>query len=225
MADVAPRILVVEDDAAVRDGVVGALVDEGYRVRAEPDGLKIAKVARDFDLDLAVLDVRLGVGPSGLSMARVIRDASDAPIIFLSAADEVEDRLAGLRAGADDYLAKPFSMDELMLRVRALLRRSGRLDADAIRVGDLVVDDAGRTATRADTNLELTKVEFDVLLVMARHPGRVLSKTRLLSDVWGFDGYDVNLVEVAMSGLRRKLERKGPRLIHTVRGVGYVLRS
>lgn len=221
----APRILVVEDDTAVREAVAAGLRDEGYEVDAREHGLEIEQVVRGFRPDLAVLDVRLPVGPGGLSMARILRSAErELPIIFLTAADAVEERLAGFEAGGDDYLAKPFAMAELKLRVRALLRRSGKLASTTWSVDDLVVDEAARTVARDGTPVELTRTEFDLLTALGRHPGRVVTKTQLLSTVWGFDAYDPNLVEVHMSSLRRKLEAHGPRLIHTVRGVGYVLR-
>jgi two-component system, OmpR family, response regulator len=221
---VRPRILVVEDDAPVRDALVGALTADGYLVQAWPDGLLPDSVVREFNPDLALLDVRLGSGPSGLAVARRLRAARDLPIIFLTAADAVEDRLAGFDAGAEDYVTKPFAMAELLARVRALLRRTGALDSGVWRIGDLIVDEAARRVRRADAELVLTKVEFDLLVALGRNAGRVLSKGQLLADVWGFADYDPNVVEVAMSGLRRKLESRGPRLVQTVRGVGYVMR-
>ncbi|MFN2555957.1 MAG: response regulator transcription factor [Nitriliruptorales bacterium] len=218
----APRVLVVEDDAAVRDTVTLALEQQGFEVRAVSDGLAVEQAVRDFRPDLAVLDVRLPVGPSGLGVARNLRTLTDAPIIFLTAADAVEDRLAGFRAGGDDYLAKPFAVEELLARIRALLRRSGRMAA-RWQVGDVVVDEDARTVTRAGQRIDLTRTEFDLLVALGSKPGRVLSKSQLLTGVWGFEEYDPNLVEVYVSTLRRKLEQHGTRLINTVRGVGYVL--
>jgi two-component system OmpR family response regulator len=220
----APRIIVVEDDDAVRRAVEAALRGEGYEVRAEADGLQLEAVARSFLPDLALLDVRLARGPSGLGMARLLRSIADLPILFLTAADAVADRLAGFDAGADDYIVKPFSMPELLARVRAQLRRSGRLASSSWQVADVLVDEEGRTVHRRDTLLELTRTEFALLVALGRHPGRVLSKTQLMTEVWGFDAYDPNLVEVHVSSLRRKLEAAGPRIIQTVRGVGYTLR-
>ena len=220
-----PRVLVVEDDAVIRSALEVALRGEGYELRAEPDGVRLEQVAREFRPDLAVLDVRLPVGPDGYTMARLLRRASGLPILFLTAADSVDDRLAGFQAGADDYLVKPFSMAELLARVQALLRRSGRLASASWHVGDLVVDDAARMVVRAGMPLELTRTEYDLLAVLVQQVGKVLSKTQLLTQVWGFDAYDTNLVEVHMSALRRKLEAAGPRLVHTVRGAGYVLRA
>jgi DNA-binding response OmpR family regulator len=220
-----PRVMVVEDDAVIRSALEVALRSEGYELRAEPDGVRLEQTTREFRPDLAILDVRLPVGPDGYAMARLLRRANGLPILFLTAADSVDDRLVGFQAGADDYLVKPFSMAELLARVQALLRRSGRLASASWHVGDLVVDDAARMVVRAGVPLELTRTEYDLLASLVQQVGMVLSKTQLLTLVWGFDAYDTNLVEVHMSALRRKLEVAGPRLIHTVRGAGYVLRA
>jgi two-component system, OmpR family, response regulator len=221
-----PRILVVEDDATVRDTVRIALESEGYEVRTELDGMGIDAIASSFRPDLAVLDVRLGEGPSGYSVASLLRSAESAlPIMFLTAADDIEDRLAGFRAGADDYLTKPFAVAELLARVQALLRRSGRLATGAWHVGDLVVDEDGRTVSRDGRTIDLTRTEFELLLALGASMGRVVTKAQLLRTIWGFDAYDTNVVEVHVSSLRRKLEAgNGERLVQTVRGVGYVLR-
>ena len=220
-----PRVLVVEDEAAIRTMLEVALRGEGYEVRAEPDGCTLGEVFETFRPDLAVLDVRLPVGPDGYSMAKRLRQSSDLPLLFLTAADAVEDRLAGFDAGADDYLIKPFSMAEFLARTQALLRRAGRLSSSSWQIGELVIDDGARSVSRAGVRLELTRTEYDLLSMLAQHVGRVLSKTQLLTSVWGFGDYDTNLVEVHMSALRRKLEVHGPRVIHTVRGAGYVLRA
>lgn len=220
-----PRVLLVEDDAPIRYALDVALRGEGYKVLAVPDGTDLLAAVDDFRPDLAVLDVWLHVGPGGFDLARSLRRRSTMPILFLTAADAVEDRLAGFEAGGDDYLIKPFSMAELMARVRSLLKRAGRLESATWQVGDLVVDDGARSVMRSGTVVELTRKEYDLLAALIQNVGRVLSKTQLLTQVWGFDAYDTNLVEVHMSALRRKLELAGPRIVHTVRGSGYVLRG
>jgi DNA-binding response OmpR family regulator len=217
-------VLLVEDDASIRVAVEVALRGAGYEVCPLADGASIIASSDAFRPDLAVLDVRLPVGPDGYALARSLRSGSNLPILFLTAADAEQDRLAGFQAGGDDYLVKPFSMAELMARVQALLRRSGRLSSQCWHVADLLVDDAGRTVLRGGMALDLTRTEYDLLVMLARNVGRVLTKTQLLAEVWGFDAYDANLVEVHVSALRRKLEASGPRLIQTVRGAGYVLR-
>ena len=218
------RVLVVEDDGPVRMSLEVALREEGYEALACADASDIHAVIEEFRPDLAILDVRLPIGPDGISVARIIRGASDLPVIMLTAADTVADRLTGFDAGADDYLVKPFSVAELLARVQALLRRSGRINFAVRQVGDVIIDDGARTVLRSGERIDLTRTEYDLLAVLAKHPGHVLSKVQLLTQVWGFDAYDVNLVEVHMSSLRRKMEAHGPRLIQTVRGVGYVVR-
>lgn len=219
------RVLVVEDDQPIRSALDVALRGEGYEVRAEPDGTAIDKVAAQFRPDLAILDVRLPAGPDGYGLARILRGSNDMPVLFLTAADGIEDRLAGFRAGGDDYLVKPFSMAELLARAQALLRRAGRLASPVWQVGDLVIDDGARAVVRAGEKLDLTRTEYELLSALAQHPGQVLSRVQLLTQVWGFDAPDSNLVEVHLSALRRKLEAHGPRLIHNLRAVGYVLRA
>ena len=199
--------------------------EDGYEVLARPDATDIQDVATTFRPDLALLDVRLPIGPDGYATARMLRAGSDLPILFLTAADGIDDRLAGFEAGADDYLAKPFSMAELLARARALLKRAGRLSSAVHQVGDLIIDDAARTVVRNGEVLNLTRTEYELLSVLAQHPGQVLTKTQLLTQVWGFDAFDGNLVEVHLSALRRKLETHGPRLVQTIRGMGYVLRA
>ena len=215
----------MEDDDPIRSALDVALRGEGYEVRAEPDGSRLQDVAERFRPDLAVLDVRLPVGPDGYAMARILRGSSDMPVLFLTAADGIDDRLAGFAAGADDYLVKPFSMAELLARVQALLRRAGRLASAVRQVGDVMIDEGARVVMRAGIKLDLTRTEYELLSVLAQRPGQVMSKTQLLTQVWGFDALDDNLVEVHMVALRRKLEAHGPRVIQTVRGMGYVLRA
>jgi two-component system OmpR family response regulator len=218
------RILVVEDDSAIREALVVALGDEGYEVQPAEDGVSALRGAEEFRPDLAIVDIRLPRGPDGLAVARRIRHTVDLPVLFLTAADALEDRLAGFAAGADDYIVKPFSMSEFLMRVRAVLRRSGRLRSQVWQVGDLLVDEAARVVTRSGEPIDITPTEFELLSTLGRHRGQVLSKAQLLSLVWGYDAYDPNVVEAHISALRRKLEEHGPRLIHTVRGAGYGLR-
>ena len=222
--DPPPRLLVVEDDAGIRHGLDLALREDGYEVRAEADGAAIAEVVDQFRPDLAILDVHLPVGPDGLALARALRETSDLPLLFVTAAGDVDARLAGFAAGADDYVVKPFLVAEVLARVRALLRRSGRLRSSAWQLGDLVVDADARSASRAGVTLDLTRTEFELLRVLGEHIGKVFSKVELLTRVWGFEGYGAHLVEVHVSALRRKLEVHGPRVVHTVPGAGYVLR-
>jgi len=205
--------------------MVSALHDAGYEVNAASDGRDLAQLVDVFRPDLAILDIRLQDGPDGLTIASHLRAAYGTPVLFVTAADRLEDRLRGFDAGADDYLVKPFAIAELLARIRAVLRRTGRVLSPTWEVRDVIIDEAHRTVVRGGAPVELTKTEFDLLCVLARTPGRVFSKTQLLSLVWGFDGYDPNLVEVHVSALRRKLEAHGPRFIETERGEGYVVRQ
>ncbi len=219
----AARLLVVEDDESLRHGIDSVLVGNGYQVRAVPDGDDLDDLIMQYRPDLALLDVRLPGALDGFAIADRLRTEAGTPVLFITAADALEDRLRGFDLGADDYLVKPFAMAELLARVRAVLRRSGRLSSSTHEFRDLLVDEAERLILRGGVPVEVTKKEFELLAVLAREPGRVFSKVRLLSLVWGFDEYDSNLVEVYVSTLRRKLESLGPRLIHTERGEGYVL--
>jgi two-component system OmpR family response regulator len=220
------RVLLVEDDSAVRDAVEIAFRGEGFDVRAEADGTAIQQIVRTFQPHVAILDVRLPTGPDGYTMVKQLRQLDDLPVVLLTSADSLDDRLTGFRAGADDYVSKPFSMAELLARVQALLRRSGRSSDATYRVEDLVVADATRTVTRGGVEIDLTRTEYDLLSVLCRSAGEVLSRKQLLQEVWGgYDYYADNVVEVHLSALRRKLEARGPRIIHTVRSVGYVLRA
>jgi two-component system, OmpR family, response regulator len=219
------RILLAEDEDAVREPVASALRAEGLEVEAVADGAVAAERAATFRPDLAVLDVMLP-GEDGFTLARRLRATDELPIIFLTARDAVADRLAGFDAGGDDYVVKPFVLEELLARVRALLRRSGRTQSAVLAVGDLVVDEPAGSVVHAGTTIPLTATELRLLGFMARHPGQVLSKLQLLTQVWGYEHYDPNVVEVHVSALRRKLEAGGgPRILHTVRGLGYALRA
>jgi DNA-binding response OmpR family regulator len=217
-------VLLAEDDAAIRTAVTAALEASGYAVQSVADGSAVVQAAEAFRPDLALLDVGFPRGPDGFAVAADLRATAEIPVVFLTAADGVEDRLRGFDLGADDYLVKPFVMAELLARVRVVLRRAGRLVSQTYEVRDLVVDEATRVVRRGGATIDLTKTEFDLLCALVREPGKVLSKPQLLSVVWGFDEFDPNLVEVYVSSVRRKLEAHGPRLLHTERGAGYVIR-
>jgi DNA-binding response OmpR family regulator len=218
-------LLIVEDNVTARLGLRAALSASGYEVQDAADGVGIEAVIDRFRPDLAIIDVSLGCGPDGFELGRRIHDAYGVLIIFLTAADDVADRLRGFAAGADDYIVKPFAMAEVLARLRVVLRRSGRADSSSLELRDLLIDERNRVARRGNATLELTQTEFDLLVALARNADTTLSKIQLLTMVWGFDRYSPNLVEVHVSALRRKLEAHGPRLIHTARGAGYVLRS
>jgi two-component system, OmpR family, response regulator len=217
------RVLVVEDADAIRAAVESGLLGAGHEVVARPDGRDLERVLTEFRPDLVVLDVMLP-GRDGFALLRVVRSHSDAGVVMLTARDGIDDRLRGFDTGADDYVVKPFVLAELVARVGALLRRLGRVQS-TITVADLMVDpDAGRVR-RGASEIVLTATEFKFLCYLAEHRDKVVTKTQILSAVWGFDVYDANLVEVHISALRRKLEQHGPRLLHTLRGLGYVLRD
>jgi two-component system OmpR family response regulator len=220
-----PRVLIIEDDGTLRSALTQALEMVGYEVRALEDGTEVAQAVESFRPDLVGIDVYLPHGPDGFEVAKQVRSLSSVPMVFLTAADGVRDRLRGFDLGADDYVVKPFSMAELLARVRALLRRAGRLTSATWEVRDLLVDEQNRVVIRADQAVDLTPTEFDLLCLLGRTPGRVYSKAQLLSEIWGVGVTDPNLVEVCMSSLRRKLDAHGPRLIFTQRGRGYFLRS
>ena len=216
-----PRVLIVEDSVAIREMVVEALADAGYVSGGRVDGGGLEDVLAAFRPDVVVLDVMLP-GRDGFALIDVVRSYGDAGIVLLTARDALEDRLRGLDSGADDYLVKPFEIAELLSRVAAVLRRKGRVSS-AIQLGDLVLDLDAATASRAGAVLDLTATELKLLFYLADQRGRVVSKDQILNAVWGYDAYDPNLVEVYISALRRKLEAHGPRVLHTVRGIGYRL--
>jgi len=222
------RILLAEDDRAVRDAVDRALRGAGYQVQAVADGQAALAGARSPGLDALVLDLGLPI-EDGLAVCRQLRgEGSRVPILVLTARAGVADRVAGLDAGADDYLTKPFALDELLARLRALLRRSGAEEHDPeLRLADLSLDPGTRECRRGERLIELTRTEYLLLELLLRNPRIVLSRTRIFEHVWGYDfGPESNSLEVYVGYLRRKLEADGePRLIHTVRGVGYVLKT
>jgi two-component system response regulator MprA len=221
------KVLVVDDEPAVRDALRRALTLEGYEVDLAEDGIEGVTAAATRGPDAIVLDV-LMPGLDGLEVCRRIRESGDrTPILMLTARDEVQDRVAGLDAGADDYLAKPFALEELNARLRALVRRSAGGDGDVFRFGDLALDTRTREVTRGDRPIDLTRTEFSLLELFLLNPRQVLSRSQIFDRVWGYDfGPSTNALEVYIGYLRRKLEAGGePRLIQTVRGVGYALRE
>ena len=217
------RVLVVEDAEAIRVSVESALAAAGCRVLGLPDGADLEQQLAAFRPDLVVLDVMLP-GRDGFALLEVIRRHSAVGVVLLTARDAVDDRLRGLGGGADDYVVKPFVLAELVARVEAVLRRMGRTQP-VVEVGDLVVDLDHGVVRRGGVPVELTDTELRLLEFLARRRDRVVGKAQLLTGVWGYDDYAENLVEVHVSALRRKLEEHGPRLVHTVRGRGYVLRA
>ena len=222
-----PKVLVVEDDRSVRESLERALRLEGYQVSTVADGVSgFETVGRDQP-DAVILDVMLPF-LDGLSVCRQLRQRGDrTPVLMLTARAEVGDRVAGLDAGADDYLPKPFALDELLARLRALLRRSTpETLPGGLVVGDLRIDEAARRAWRADRELELTKTEFDLLVLLARNAGVVLDHATIYDRIWGYDfGPDSKALQVYIGYLRRKTEDGGEaRIVHTVRGVGYTVR-
>jgi len=230
------RVLVVEDEAGIAGFVRRGLLFEGFTVEVAADGKAALAALRDNPPDLVVLDLMLP-GIDGVEVCRRVRAAETAegrpavPILMLTARDAVADRVTGLEAGADDYLVKPFAFDELLARIRALLRRAravptGDVPTEVLRFSDLSLDLGSRTAERGGRPIQLTTREFDLLALFMRNPNQVLTRTLLMDRIWGADYYgDSNVLEVFVANLRRALEAGGePRLIQTVRGVGYVLR-
>ncbi|MCX4994528.1 response regulator transcription factor [Streptomyces longwoodensis] len=229
------RILIVDDEPAVREALQRSLAFEGYDTEVAVDGADALDKATRYRPDLLVLDIQMP-RMDGLTAARRIRGAGDTtPILMLTARDTVGDRVTGLDAGADDYLVKPFELDELFARIRALLRRSSYAAAvsaqaqadEALTFADLRMDLATREVTRGGRPVELTRTEFTLLEMFMAHPRQVLTREQILKAVWGFDFEpSSNSLDVYVMYLRRKTEAGGePRLVHTVRGVGYVLRQ
>ncbi|ATL68713.1 DNA-binding response regulator [Nocardia terpenica] len=227
VTDQSATVLVVEDDAGVRSTLDQLLRFEGYRVRLADDGQHALEILTEERPDLAVVDV---VMPrlDGLSLCRMLRRRGDRlPILVLTARHQVDDRVAGLDAGADDYLAKPFATEELLARLRALLRRSAPEGGPLLTVGDLTLDPATREVRRGGTPLDLTRTEFDVLELLIRNQRVVLTRSRIYEHIWGYDfDTESRSLDVYIGYLRRKTEVGGaPRLIHTVRNVGYTIKS
>jgi len=222
------KILVVDDERAVRESLRRALELEGYEIELAEDGSQaLERLEAEREPDALVLDV-LMPGVDGLEVSRTLRrKGSRVPILMLTARTQVEDRVEGLDAGADDYLTKPFALEELLARVRALLRRTGDGAGETLRFADLELDPGTREVTRGDERIELTRTEFSLLELFLLNPRQVLTRSLIFERVWGYDfGPSSKALDVYIGYLRRKTEAGGkPRLIHTVRGVGYALRE
>lgn len=224
------RILIIEDEERILDFLRRGLTYEGYQVETAVDGSQGLILAYDTSPDMVILDWMLPEvepGLDGLEVCRRLRDVGDVPILMLTAKESVEDRVRGLDAGADDYLVKPFALNELLARVRALLRRSGLESPAVLTFADLRLDTGTHQAFRGERLIELTAKEFELLELFLHHPRQVLTRDVIFDRVWGYDfGGESNIIEVYIRYLRQKLEEAGePRLLHTVRGVGYVLRE
>ncbi len=220
------RVLVIEDEERIRQFLQRGLTFEGYRVDTAADGQAGLNAARENTPDIVILDWMLP-GMDGIEVCRRLRAGSATPILMLTAKDSVADRVQGLDAGADDYLVKPFAFDELMARLRALLRRSAPVQPETLRFADLALDTGTRQAFRGERAIELTAKEYELLELFLHHPRQVLTRELIYDRVWGYDfGGESNIIEVYVRYLRQKTEAaQEARLIHTVRGVGYVLRE
>jgi two-component system response regulator MprA len=220
------RALVIEDEDRIRQFLQRGLTYEGYRVDVAADGQTGLNLARENPPDIVILDWMLP-GMDGLEVCRRLRAAGPVPILMLTAKDAVGDRVQGLDAGADDYLVKPFSFDELLARMRALLRRAVPTQPEVLRFADLTLETGTRRAFRAERPIDLTAKEYELLELFMSHPRQVLTRELIFDRVWGYDfGGESNIIEVYVRYLRQKTEAGGEvRLIHTVRGVGYVLRE
>jgi DNA-binding response OmpR family regulator len=220
------RVLVVEDDEEIAQVLQRSLRMEGYEVKLAEDGVAALEESAVFEPDAVVLDLGLP-RLDGVDVARRLRDDGDeVPILMLTARDALESRVEGLDVGADDYLVKPFERQELLARMRALLRRRPPRGMAPLRVGDLMLNPDTHEVSRGERKIELTQREFELLEYLMRNERLVISRQKLLDEVWGYDPFSItNTIEVFVSNLRRKLEAGGePRLLHTVRGAGYVLR-
>ncbi|WP_309619358.1 response regulator transcription factor [Salinibacterium sp.] len=223
------RAVVVDDEDSLTDLLSMALRYEGWDVRLAADGQKALSTVREFRPDVIVLDIMLPDIDGLTVLSRLRADGIHTPILFLTAKDSMDDRIAGLTVGGDDYVTKPFSLEEVVARLRGLLRRSSLTlsssDQSVIEVGDLVLDEESHEVRRAGTLVELTATEFELLRFLMRNPRRVLSKTQILDRVWSYDfGGRSSVVEIYISYLRKKIDSLGPAMIHTVRGFGYVLK-
>lgn len=220
------RVLVIEDDEQILKFLKRGLAYEGYEVDTAMDGQSGLAIARDNPPDLVVLDLMLP-GMDGLEVCRRLRAGGPVPILILTAKDTVTDRIQGLDMGADDYMVKPFELDELLARIRALLRRAQPAQPQVLRFADLTLDTGARQAKRGERVISLTAKEYELLELFMRNPRQVLDRDTIFDRVWGYDfGGASNIIEVYVRYLRQKLEDGGaPRLIHTVRGMGYVLRE
>ena len=220
------RVLIVEDDEPIADVLRRTLRQEGHEVRSAGDGGEALRAAEEFIPDLVILDLGLP-DIDGVEVGKRLRQESDVPILILTARGDLEDRVGGLDAGADDYLVKPFERDELLARIRALMRRRPPRGSAALVVGDLRLNPDTREVSRGDRQIDLTNREFELLEFLMRNERLVVSRERLLEEVWGYDPLAMtNTIDVFISNLRRKLEDGGePRLLETKRGAGYVLRA
>ena len=223
------KALVVDDEEPLADLVSMALRYEGWEVKAAHSVAEALKIHSAFKPDIAVLDIMLPDG-DGLSLLKSLRSVDPTiPVLFLTAKDAVEDRVQGLTLGGDDYVTKPFSLEELVARLRSVLRRSGRtpeIEHAVLQVGDLTLNEDSYEVFRGDTPLELTTTEFELLRYLMSNPRRVLSKNHILDRVWSYDfGGKQSIVEIYISYLRKKIDTLGPPLIHTVRGVGYMIKA
>ena len=221
------RILIIEDDQAILKLIQRGLAYEGYAVDVATDGRAGLNMARDHNPDLVVLDWMLP-GMDGLEVCHRLRTGGAMPILMLTAKDTIQDRVQGLDAGADDNMVKPFNLDELLARIRALLRRTQPERIPVLKFADLTLDTGSREATRGNKLIQLTAKEYELLELFMRHPRQVLTRDVIFDRVWGYDfGGESNVLEVYIRYLRQKLEIEEPlpRLIHTVRGVGYVMRE
>lgn len=219
-----PTVLIVDDEPQIVDFLQMGFSYEGFHVLVATNGPDAIRVATESEPSIIILDVMLP-GLNGLEVTRQLRRTRDVPIIMLTARDEIDDLVAGLTMGADDYVTKPFAFRELMARTRALLRRNGNNTADTLSFYDITLDRGTRIVTRSNHSIELTPREFDLLELFLMNPRQVLSRDIILSRVWGYDyGGDDNIIEVYIRHLREKLHDSPPQLIQTVRGVGYSLR-